>query len=186
MDDQASSQGSQTPPPEDAGDEDFRLLADGFTAARATRMPRAALLTARPSRKAAVACCRIVERIRLRARWAGHSKCPQEGQGASPVVSDGSTQDRAAQIGQRRGSPPPQVRDETTQDMDRSLRNSGITGSQLFAPDQQLFREVPKSRFGIVPGPPIFARFRRFSLNVIPLRTRPCVRVDSVYNFNIF
>jgi hypothetical protein len=135
---QVSSQGSHTPSRADAGGGDFRLLARGLTAATATRMPRTALLTARPSRKAALACCWTLELIRLRDRWARHSKWPQEGQGASPTGSDGSTQESEAQMGQRRGSPPPQVRDDTTHDMNVSFQNKDNAGSQVFAPHQRL------------------------------------------------
>src|SRR5271157_1467784 len=73
--------------------------------------------------------------------WAGHNRCPQAGHGASPTVTDGSTQERAAQIGQRRGSPPPHVREETTHDIDRSSGNEYTQGSWFFAPHRPLFED---------------------------------------------
>jgi hypothetical protein len=56
---QVSSQASQTPPVEGTSGADYRLLADGFIAATAPRMRRTAVLTVRPSRKAAPALSRI-------------------------------------------------------------------------------------------------------------------------------
>jgi hypothetical protein len=122
---QPSSQASHTPPGEAMFGAGFRLLFKDLRAATAPRMRRATSRTFRPSRDEVA--LRRLNRPPLvqapRSWWAGHSRCPQPGQGASPVVRDGSIHERARQIGHRRGSPPPQVRDETTEDIDRSSRD---------------------------------------------------------------